>query len=103
MRNKDYVPIDNNSKDATASDVHFPKEVTAKPMAHMTPEELMEFMNALFGAPADAMKDLATAENKEFMNEACDAWDLGNNADPIRPEDLDTFIDETELGEGDCE
>jgi hypothetical protein len=35
------------------------------------------------GNPVDDPK------NKEFMEEACDAWEAGNNADPIMPEDCD--------------
>ncbi len=100
MREKDRFNWGPISREVDApNDTLFPKELASKPMAHMTQSELFEFMNALLGMPTDVMKDLASAENKEFMNEACDAWELGNNADPIRPEDLDTFIDETELGE----
>ncbi len=75
-----------------ANDAIFPRELKTKPMAHMTQDELFAFVSALLGY--EPRKETDRPENKEFMNDACDA--LGNNGDPIMPEDLDTFIDETD-------
>ncbi len=101
MSDKPFVPGDVSPQIDAASDAIFPRHLATKPMAHMTQSELFEFMNALLGigSPAQAIKDLETdkLENKEFMEDACDA--LGNNGDPIMPEDLDTFLDETDARE----
>ncbi len=96
MRDKPFVPGDISKKDDAASDALFPRHLASKPMAHMSQSELFEFMNALLGGPAQAIKELETdkPENREFMEDACDA--LGNNGEPLQPEDLDTFLDETD-------
>ncbi len=96
MRDKPFVPGDISAKIDAASESLFPKELKNKPMAHMTQSELFQFMSALLGMPVDAARALEVdkPENKDFMEEVCDA--LGNNGDPIMPEDLDTFLDETD-------
>ncbi len=87
MRDKPFIPGDISKEVDKASDVIFPKELYSKPMAKMTQSELFQFMNSLLGIPVHESKVLNELD-KEFMEDACEAW--GNNGEPIQPEDLDT-------------
>lgn len=73
--------------------------LVSKKTPHMTNEELCLMIHGMFNMPKVPLTDLP--ENKEFMEEACDAW--GNSGEPIQPEDCDTWLDEQdvkrELGE----
>ena len=83
---KPFIPGSISKEVDGASDVIFPRELENKPMAHMTQSELFSFMNALLGLPAQISKELSELD-KEFMEDACEAW--GNNGEPLQPEDCD--------------
>ncbi len=89
MKDDKFVPGPISPQIDAANDVIFPKELLSKPMAHMTPDELMQFMNMLLN-PNVRMPETDNPKNKHFMEEACDDWEeLGNNGEPLQPEDCD--------------
>ncbi len=100
MREKPFVPEGLSPKIDAASDAISPRELFQKSMAKMTPDELFRFMSALLGIPSLPVKSQYESdrpENKEFMEFVADENEkLGNNAEPIQPEDCDceyTFED----------
>lgn len=66
---------------AGPENVIFPKQLNSKKTPDMTQEELQAFIVATFGGPGDF---------HAVMNAIADEQELGNNADPIQPEDCDT-------------
>ncbi len=93
MSDENFVPGPISSKVDAASETLFPRELFQKPMAQMTPDELFKFMNALLGFPSNPIKseyESDRPENKAFMEFAADEQEkLGNNGEPIQPEDCD--------------
>ncbi len=94
MKDDKFVPGPISPQIDAANDVIFPKELLSKPMAHMTTDELLRFMDMLLSPRAWALSESETdkPENKHFMEEACDSWkdlDLGNNGEPASAEDCD--------------
>jgi hypothetical protein len=88
---ENFVPGPISPNIDAASEALFPKELKNKPLNQMAPDELFEFMNALLGFPNLRSKmESDRPENKEFMEFVADEQErLGNNGEPIRPEDCD--------------
>ena len=89
MDDQPFVPGDVSPRVDAASDAIFPRELFSKPMAQMTRDELFQFMAALLEFPGGPLEsDLS--ENRAFMDFVADEQEkLGNNGEPIQPEDCD--------------